>query len=76
MKVICNWCRHIYPPSEELLSCEDYGWLCHGCWYCVEHGAPRRMDEDKPFTEEQQRLEAFTTNFFTQVNKLYPKEAL
>ena len=59
---LCSWCR----KDAVLLSWEEYGWLCPGCSYCVLHGAPRKWHEDKPFTEEQKRLETWSKKFFAQ----------
>ena len=82
----CNWCQQRYPEEVEILPQEGYGQLCWGCYFCLKHGPPRRMDEDKPFTEEQKALERFTANFFDDAVRLarlsargfrpLPKEAL
>ena len=56
----CNWCG--VSGDLNIVEYEGYGRLCHGCWFCVKHGAPQRMDADKPFTEEQKSLLRFTKN--------------
>lgn len=67
----CNWCGA--SGDWNIVEYEGHGRLCGGCAYCVGHGAPRPIDDDKPFTAAQQRLEAFSTNFFDQISRLYPK---
>lgn len=62
----CDWCGYVPKPLILLTAMEDYGRLCPGCYYCWRYGSPRRIDEDKPFTEEQKQLKAWSKNFFAQ----------
>ena len=69
----CNWCRAEQPigglTSLTVDGKEMFAHLCAGCYFCWKHGSPR-IDEDFPFTQEQQSLKAFTANFFDGLHKL------
>ena len=64
--IACSWCGYVPKPLILLTAMEAYGRLCPGCYHCWKHGAPRPTDEDKPFTEEQQRMKVWTKKFFAE----------
>ena len=69
----CDWCGYVPHPLVVLIAMEDYGRLCPGCYFCWKHGTPRRMEEDRPFTEERKSLQSWSRKLFATIRN--PLEA-
>ena len=54
----CDWCRRVFVPKNDTWINVFNSRLCHGCYYCWKHGAPRMDERDLNEPEPLEQLDA------------------